>query len=70
MRLQEATKRPWKNQLKQLTSTNNCWPETSPSTAKNELVSLQLVKQALANGVLADYVLFDSWYSHQKCSMN
>ena len=30
------------------------------------LVSLQLVKQALANGVLADYVLFDSWYSSPK----
>ena len=33
---------------------------------KMNLVSLQLVKQALANGVLADYVLFDSWYSSPK----
>lgn len=30
------------------------------------LVSLQLIKQALANGVPADYVLFDSWYSSPK----
>ncbi|MEM5032001.1 transposase [Limosilactobacillus fermentum] len=33
---------------------------------KMNLVSLQLVKQALINGVPADYVLFDSWYSSPK----
>lgn len=38
----------------------------SQAQQEMNLVSLQLVKQALANGVPADYVLFDSWYSSPK----
>ena len=38
----------------------------SQAQQRMNLVSLQLVKQALANGVPTDYVLFDSWYSAPK----